>query len=172
MSLICSVCKNTVPEGFNQCLACKAGFAPQLACERCRKLLPRGAAVCESCVRSTSLVVPTATPELPPPTVMALVAPLSAPPALPGLPSHVGLAKIPEQYNAGRYGVTATVQVPARDVEIMNKMGQVVVILHTLAAEMNSFQGHMDSTRSVIRQCRALATELQDEIETRRGPQG
>jgi chemotaxis protein histidine kinase CheA len=103
---------------------------------------------------------------------MAIVSPLSAPPALPGLPSHVGLAKIPEQYNAGRYGVTATVQVPARDVEIMNKMGQVVVILHTLAAEMNSFQGHMDSTRSVIRQCRALATELQDEIETRRGPQG
>jgi hypothetical protein len=105
-------------------------------------------------------------------TKLAIVSPSYAPPVLPGLPSHVGLTRIAETYSAGQFGVTATVQTPALDVEIMNEMGQVVVILHTLASKMNKFQGIMESTRSVIRQCRTLATELQDEIESRRGPQG
>ena len=168
MSLFCSICKNEVPEGFNQCVACKAGFAPQLACASCRRLVPRGAATCTACERSIAVAASMEVPS----TQLAMASLPFAPPVLPGLPSHVGLVRVPEQYQAGRFGVSATVQVPALDVEIMNEMAQVVVILHTLAAKMNRFQGIMESTRSVIRQCRALATELQDEIESRRGPQG
>jgi hypothetical protein len=177
MSLYCSICTSGVPEGFNQCLACKAGFAPQLACVACRRLVPRGDATCKVCergdrevqIRSLEITVPA----MPPPTALSIVAPLAAPPALPGLPAHVSLAApISETYRAGRFGVDAKVQVPAKDVEIMNEMAQVVVILHTLAGKMNHFQGLMESTRNCIRQCRHLATELQDEIETRRGPQG
>lgn len=144
MSLICSVCKNDVPEGFGQCVACKAGFAPQLACRACGKLVARGAATCAVCVRSAALVAPSRTegggpwPLLPPPKAISIVAPNAAPPALPGLPSHVGLQVVSEQYNAGRFGVTATVQVPALDVEILNEMGQVVVVAHTMASRISA----------------------------------
>lgn len=234
MSLICSVCKNAVPDGFSQCLACKAGFAPQLACETCRRLVPRGAAECASCAREARQQVQGAAspgageqtaltasrvPVLPSPTAISIVAPHAAPPALPGLPTHVGLAVVPEQYKAGRFGVTATVTVPSLDVEVMNEMGQVVVVAHTLASRissslmeaaraagpvsseqslipspgrtagptvveivnemaqfvvilhriaerMNYFQGFMESTRSLIRDVRLLATDIQGEIET------
>lgn len=154
MSLICSICKNDVPEGFGQCVACKAGFAPQLICKTCRKLLPRGSATCSSCERSAAQVPqqpsqplsssrelsrPTSIPiPMPPPMAISIVAPRSAPPALPGLPSHVGLQVVDEQYSAGRFGVTATVQVPALDVEIMNEMGQVVVVAHTVASRISA----------------------------------
>ncbi len=154
----------------------------------------------------------------PPPLAISIVAPNSAPAVLPGLPSHVGLSVIQEQYSAGRFGVTATVTMPALDVEIMNEMGQVVVVAHTLASHisgslmeatrvgsdrssdtalmvspgqpqgltvsevvnemgqfvvilhrmaerMNHFQGFMESTRQLIREIRLLATDLQGEIE-------
>ena len=53
MGLYCSICKNVVPDGFSQCLACKAGFAPQLACSVCGKLVQRGAVSCGACARSS-----------------------------------------------------------------------------------------------------------------------
>ena len=175
MGLYCTICSNVVPHGFSQCLACKAGFAPQLACEACRQPVPRGAGSCAPCERR---VAAQGFPQqemvtYQPPQAAVAMAPLpAAPPTLPGLPSHVAMARIPEQYNHGRFGVSATVQVPQKDVEIMTEMAQLVVILHTMASKMNSFQGTMASTREVIRLCRDLATRLQEEIETRRGPQG
>lgn len=149
MSLICSICKNDVPEGFGQCVACKAGFAPQLACRVCSKLVPRGAATCAACERSVAIAsvrrpdlstAPLSMPvmPLPPPMAISIIAPRQAPAVLPGLPTHVGLSVVPEQYSAGRFGVTATVSVPALDVEIMNEMAQVVVVAHTIASRISA----------------------------------
>jgi hypothetical protein len=151
MSLFCSICKNDVPEGFGQCVACKAGFAPQLACRVCRRLVPRGAAMCAPCERAVAMVPAQPepvqqsyspsdglVPPLPPPRALSIISPSTAPAPLPGLPSHVGLSVVPEQYSAGRFGVTATVSVPALDVEIMNEMGQVVVVAHTIASRISA----------------------------------
>jgi hypothetical protein len=179
--LFCTVCHNEVPQGFAQCVACKVGYARELACATCRKVVPRGVSSCAACERRSTLVpasppaeplpLAIALPTLPPPP-MALLVPSSAPPAMPGLPAHISRSLVPEVYQAGKFGVDATVRIPALDVEILNEMASVVVILHTLASKMNNFQGISESTRHVIRQCRMLATELQDEIETRRGPLG
>lgn len=153
MSLFCSICKNDVPEGFGQCVACKAGFAPQLACRTCGKLVPRGSAICAACARSVAMVpvqppvVQAADPAeypfmpampLPPPMAISIIAPSTAPSVLPGLPSHVGLSVVPEQYNAGRFGVKAIVYAPPLDVEIMNELGQVVVVAHTIASRISA----------------------------------
>lgn len=148
MSLYCSVCKNPVHVGGNQCLPCKAGFGPQLACATCNRLIPRGVAMCAVCERSSAktqespneLAVVPSMPSMPnlPPLALSIVAPNSAPPVLPGLPSHVGLAVVSENYNAGRFGVSATVTRPALDVEILNEMGQVVVVAHTVASRISS----------------------------------
>lgn len=225
MGLFCSICKNVVPEGFGQCLACKAGFAPQLACEVCRRLVPRGAVACDACARSArgAALVPTSPVSSPLqslpglPALVGISAPALAPPALPGLPAHVGLSQVQEVVNAGRFGVEATVHIPPGDVaimndmckvvviahtvasrisaslaqavaradlvsdtamsttvspsssptvgEIMSEMGQLIVVLHRLAEQINHFQGHAESTRAIIRSCRLLATDLQGEIE-------
>lgn len=81
--------------------------------------------------------LPSSMPALPAPRALSIVAPHLAPSALPGLPSHVELARVSEQYNAGRFGVDATVSVPALDVEIMNEMAQVVVVAHTVASHIS-----------------------------------
>jgi hypothetical protein len=82
------------------------------------------------------------------------------------------VATVVERYNAGRYGVRAEVRIPAGDVAIMNDLGAMVAVLHTMAARLNGFVGHTEHTRKLIRDMRILATDIQDEIETRRGPQG
>ena len=46
---------------------------------------------------------------------------------------------LPESYRVSRHGVTADIRTPAGDIEIMQIMGQTVVILHTLAAKMGEF---------------------------------
>jgi hypothetical protein len=96
--------------------------------------------------------------------------------ALPALTLPPGLDRIEHAYvpevrrDAGRFGVTAVVEMNGKDAEIMTKMNQVAMMLHALAAEMNTFQGISDNTRGVIRGCRDLATRLQEEVEIRRGP--
>ena len=77
-----------------------------------------------------------------------------------------------ERYTVHKFGVEAEISVSPQDIEIMTLIGQTVVILHTLAEKMNHFQGLMESTRHVIKGCRNLASDLQEEIELRRGPQG
>jgi len=177
MSLYCTVCGNHVPQGLNQCLPCNAGYAPQLACLICRRPVPRGTAGCSTCERrpipaAASVELAYVPPQQPIPSLYMVPLP-AAPPALPGLPAHVtAMSPIAERYSAGRFGVEAEVHVNPGDVDIMTLMGQVVIVLHTLAEKMNHFQGISESTRLVIRECRVLATELQDEIEVRRGPQG
>jgi hypothetical protein len=46
---------------------------------------------------------------------------------------------LPERYRVARHGVVADIRTPAGDIENMQLMGQVVVILHTLAAKMGEF---------------------------------
>jgi hypothetical protein len=74
------------------------------------------------------------------------------------------------QYEAGQFGVKAEVQADPTDVEIMNQINQLVVLLHVMADRMGKeFTGHMDSTRRVIKGCRNLASDLQEEVEVRTG---
>jgi len=107
------------------------------------------------------------------PSTSVGLAPLTeAPPVLPGLPAHVRLPELlPETYRQDRFGVKAEVQTDPRDTHIMNEMAQLVVVLHTVAEHMSTgFSGHMDSTRKLIKGCRNLAADLQEEIEIRVGP--
>jgi len=85
------------------------------------------------------------------------------------LPAPVHVAP---SYVTGKFGVTSYVTHEGRDAAILTTMSKAVTLLHALAAEMNNFQGIMPSTRRCIKGCRDLATELQEEIEERRGPQG
>lgn len=59
---------------------------------------------------------------------------------------------------------------PPGDAEVMNLMGQVVVILHTFAARVNNLSGHGQLTRKIIHDARVLATDIQEELEQRKGP--
>jgi hypothetical protein len=104
--------------------------------------------------------------------VVGFAAPMSAPSLLPRLPSHVSTLTVPEKYKAGRYGVTATVTMPAKDVEILNELAQLVVLLHTEAQKLTQFQGRNEHTQLLARSMRNLATEIQEEIEMRTGPPG
>lgn len=71
-----------------------------------------------------------------------------------------------------KHGVEAVISVNPGDIEIMQAMSQLAVVLHAVAEKMNHFVGHMEITRENIKWCRSLATNLQEEIELRKGPQG
>lgn len=77
---------------------------------------------------------------------------------------------IPEEYEAGKLGVSATVQIPAAHAAVMNDMGQLVSLLHAMATKLVTLPG--DGARHLARSMRMLATDIQDEIERRVGPQG
>lgn len=250
MSLYCTVCRYPIPEGLNQCPQCRNGFISQLACAVCNRPVQRGSTSCFQCSRNQTYLQTSQIPGMqslvPQPPSFAIRNLPAAPPVLPGLPTHVNaMPVLPERYMVRRHGVEAVIQTPSGDIEIMQIMGQTVVILHTLAAKMgefaigtrtpefaseivqlmgqtvvilhvlagrmNSFVGHMELTRAnikgcrflasslqegvellrtngtaitggamqtsdffrlIIRNCRAQAIELQEEIELRRGPQG
>lgn len=100
-----------------------------------------------------------------------LQTPDSGLPALPGLP--MGLPPpVRETYIQRSFGVESEVTLNGRDADILTKMNQAAALLQVLAAEMNNLQGHMPSTRDVIKGCRRLSLELQEEVEVRLGPQG
>jgi hypothetical protein len=62
---------------------------------------------------------------------------VAAPPVLPGLPAHVtAMPTMPERYRVARHGVVADIRTPAGDIDVMQMMGNIVVVLHTLAAKM------------------------------------
>jgi len=112
-----------------------------------------------------------------PPSPVEVTVEISAPamrqyiaPNLPaGIRPH---SAVPETYHQSRFGVSAEVTMAGQDAEILTEMGQVADLLHALAGRMNNLAGFMSSTRSCIKSCRSLATELMEEIEVRRGPQG
>jgi hypothetical protein len=177
VSLRCSVCKKPVDEGLNFCPNCRTGFVSQLECVECGRLVARGLASCLGCPRSDTSPLPDRSLDVArhspptPPTVAALQPPSHAPPALPGLPPHVSLAApVASRYVVRQGGVEAEVRVPPGDAEVMDLMGQVIVILHTFASKVNNLSGHGELTRHIIRSSRVLATDIQEELEQRRGP--
>jgi len=200
MGLFCTNCKRGVPEGLSQCVECKVGYVHQLACLSCRRLVPRGASTCSCGLEKVPPLLPSPPPlDLPRQTgarisevpetrisksmpgggmarmgtqMVGFVAPRSAPAIFPGLPSHVSALTVPEEYEAGRFGVTATVTMLGKDAEILNELGQLVVLLHTEAQRLTQFQGRNEHTQGLARSMRNLATEIQEEIEMRTGPPG
>lgn len=185
MSLRCSVCREFIDEGLNFCPKCRTGFVAQLQCVDCGKLVPRGMASCIGCVRAASVVM-VSPPPLPrdvgvmmaPPSssrstseLVGVMSPRQAPPVLPGLPSHVSLpAPVADRFVVRSGGVEAEIKIPAGDAEVMDLMGQMVVLLHTFATKMNTLSGHGEMTRQIIRSSRTLATDIQEELELRKGP--
>jgi hypothetical protein len=105
------------------------------------------------------------------PALVALQSPQSAPPVAPWLPPHVSLAApVASTFVVRQGGVEAEVRVPPGDAEVMDLMGQMVVILHTFASKVNTLTGHSELTRGIIRSARALANDVQEDLEQRKGP--
>lgn len=178
--LYCKTCKVVADLGCNTCNNCKNGFVSVLVCGSCGSDIPRGAAACiQVQCQPVVGIVPQALPRgggggggnvdvtiMPYQDVRN-----SRAMAIPGLP--LGLpAPIRESYEQRRFGVDAAVQMNGRDAAILTKMQQAGALLHVLAQEMNNLQGFMPSTREVIKGCRKLAADLQEEVEVRIGPQG
>lgn len=152
MSLHCTVCRNPVPDGVNLCRTCNNGFVSQLACSSCGNTVVRGAAACGYCStapyrneRSQGLV-----------------------PAR--QPHHLGeLTFGGTRFDAGQYGAISDVSVPDGVADMFHEIGHVVQSLLTLANRLSRVAG-TEGTRACIRSCRDLASRLQEELETRRGP--
>ena len=156
MGLYCTNCRNPVPEGVNQCRVCNNGFVHQLACERCGQVVVRGAAACPQCgLRAPQPYVPYDQP------VRAV-------------------ARRPQEYDrsmtfgeirdgAGRFGAISDVTVPDGVAGLMGDISYTVQTLLSLASKLATVAG-TERSRDCIRGCRDLASRLQEELETRRGP--
>jgi len=149
VTLACTACRYVPPtpcDGY-----CPRCGSQNLYCTTCGSVQPQGASDCESC-RSKSVAV------LPPGGRLA------ASPAL-------AVPRVSEVYAAGRYGVTATVTMPAGDVEILNELATLAELLSVMATKAGSgFRGYTEHTRKMVRDMRILAADIQEEIEQRRGP--
>lgn len=163
MALYCMTCNTIAGHGEAVCGNCRNGFTSKLACGSCGKVVPSGYSYCPNCAKNVNVESSAlARPEF----RSSLLPALSLPPGL-----DIERAYVPEvRRDAGRFGAISTVQMSGNDADIMTKMNQVAMMLHALAAEMNTFQGVGETTRGVIRGCRDLATRLQEEVEIRRGP--
>jgi RNA polymerase subunit RPABC4/transcription elongation factor Spt4 len=149
-TLYCIPCRQLIPEGSTMCPLC---YGSKLACLQCHQTVPDGRAICPGCTISGIAVRPAGVRE-----------------ALATIPSAVAqVARVPEIYQAGQFGVTAEVIRPARDVAIMNELLQLVQLLHGMAGRLNQFVGMTDHTRALIKAMRTLANEAQEEVELRGG---
>jgi hypothetical protein len=149
-NLYCISCRVTLTPGQVVCSQCGG---VDLACVQCHQR-PAGFSICPVCdvavagSRQSDVQI-----------------------ALSEIPAAVGLAsRVSETYQAGRFGVCATVSIPPRDAAIMNELLQLAQLLHGMAGRLNQFQGMTDHTRQVIRDMRTLANLAQEEVEMRRGP--
>jgi hypothetical protein len=71
--------------------------------------------------------------------------------------------------DVGNFGALADVSVPDNVSGLLMDIQQTVQSLLTLATKLSHY-AQTEGTRMCIRNCRNLATELQEEFETRRGP--
>lgn len=145
MSLVCTMCSNPVPEGRNQCLVCNRGFTPQLMCSGCRRVVDRGAAECPTCLPADR------------PYYGQLVR----------KGHHQDGALVAR--DVGHFGALSDVSVPDGVSDLLREIQTNVRSLLDLASRLSHY-AQTEGTRSCIRGCRNLATELQEEFETRRGP--
>ena len=157
MSLYCSVCSNHVPGGRNQCGVCNNGFVSQLACVSCSCLVERGKAVCPRCSGSST-------------------GPAERQPVYYGPSQSHGLVRqslwgeeLGEvRRDVGRFGAISDVSVPDSVQEFMGDIARLAGELLVMSNKLASF-APTESTRTCIRECRALAIRLQEEYEIRRG---
>jgi len=178
MSLYCVTCRSLAEDGSAVCRNCGNGFTSQLACAICHRVVQRGTAFCATCAQvgvPTLEVAPAPDIERDRQAIMRRPS-LPIPPggglALPHLPGiSLEHARVVDSYQAGDFGARADVQMNGHDANILTKMNQTIVLLHALAQEMNNFCALSDSTRRVIKGCRNLATDMQEEVEMRVGRQ-
>jgi hypothetical protein len=148
-TIYCIPCRVLVLEGDNRCPRCRDW---KLACLSCHQPIERDRTFCARC--ATAIVVQ-------PDDVRSAIATIPA--------AVAQVARVPEIYQAGQFGVTAEVIRPARDVAIMNELLQLVQLLHGMAGRLNQFVGMTDHTRALIKAMRTLANEAQEEVELRGG---
>ena len=161
----CPSCRVVVPDELQACEKCGND---RLACHTCHEIIPAGTVVCPRCFTPP----PIPPPKAPPAELVLPEPPSRAEQAIAAIPAGVRAQLVPEQYRGGKYGVEADVRIPAGDVAIMNELGKLAELLHAMASRANQFVGQTEHTRKVIRNMRLLATDLQEEIELRRGPLG
>lgn len=181
--LECVACGRLVPRASASCSSCACSSPPSPSvpstCTVCggRQVATPSGLTCESghggdpgqSFDCRNLQV--RDPGYPQASLVALQSPQYAPPAAPWLPPHVSLAApVASRYVTRQGGVEAEVRIPPGDAEVMDLMGQLVVILHTFAAKVNTLSGHGELTRHIIRSARVLATDVQEELEQRKGP--
>jgi hypothetical protein len=164
MSLYCSVCGNNVPEGRNQCGVCNNGFVSQLACWVCLRLVTRGNARCSDCPGNARVegYNPSDNDE----------SSSRSPERRRYENRSTELARRGGEtsLDAGRFGAISNVTVPDNEAALMSELGNGVQVLLNLANTLSRSKGHTEISRKVIRECRTLATLIQEELETRRGP--
>ena len=160
MSLYCSSCSNPVPEGLNQCRVCNRGFIPQLVCSGCSRVVERGAATCAYC--------PTSRQDYTSPTSVRQQSQAMMI-SRPEWERAQHREMVTTDYDAGRFGAISNVSVPENVADLMLDLQQEVRSLLALATKLAHY-AQTEGSRHVIRQCRELATLLQEEFETRRGP--
>ena len=163
MTLFCSTCGNHVPAGRNQCGVCNNGFVSQLACEDCRILVTRGAAVCSHCHGGKEAGYARVEPASMISTDDEFRTPGRRDTQLARRGGETAL-------DVGRFGAISDVTVPDGEAALMGEISRGVQTLLNLANSLSHSAGHTEISRKVIRECRTLATLLQEELETRRGP--
>ena len=160
MGLFCTNCRNPVPEGVNQCRVCNNGFVHQLACYQCGNHVARGAAAC-GCMQSGQYYAPP-----------GYSSPASQSRELSRRTSsrEYGELTYGETFDgAGRFGAISDVTVPDGVASVLGDIARTVQTLLALASKLATVAG-TDRSRECIRGCRDLASRLQEELETRRGP--
>lgn len=163
----CVPCRQTLYPGRSSCDKCGGS---NLACLDCHGEIPRGGSSCPQC--SKDFVAADFEALVPAVRIEGATGTMDpAYQALATIPSAVAHAPaVPEVYQGGRHGVKAEVQIPPRDVAIMNELLQLCQLLHGMAGRLNQFAGLTEHTRKLIRDMRVLACDAQEEVEMRRGP--
>lgn len=169
MGLFCTNCRNPVPEGVNQCRVCNNGFVHELACSQCGRSVIRGAAFCACTLfQRPSSYQPPDFPE-----GFQVRSPEEVPTrALSRRTSQneYGQLTYGETFDgAGRFGAISDVTVPDGVASVLGDISRTVQTLLSLANKLATVAG-TERSRECIRGCRDLASRLQEELETRRGP--
>lgn len=175
MALYCTNCRTVAGQGEATCGNCRNGFTSKLACGSCNKVVPSGQAYCGDCDRrgygqgaggsyggGRELARPEPFPIDPRhPTYGGNL------PALPGM--SMDRIVVPDYHRAGEHGALSEVQMSGNDANILTKMNALVVVLYQIAEDMSGFMQKAESTRVLIKGCRNLAADIQEEVEVRRG---
>ena len=173
MSVYCLPCLTILPEEMSACPKC-GGMS--FSCLGCHAPLRVGKKSCEQCGR-TEIMRPDPVDHLqygirPDGISQDDQRSSGARVALATVPTAARATLVPEVYQAGKFGVSAEARMVPGDVVVLNELGKLVELLHAMASRTTHFAGLTEHTRKMIRDMRILATDIQEEIEMRRGPQG